>query len=235
MSHPINCLVVDDEPLAISLLSDYVVKTPGLALAGSTTSALQALKMLDTQNIEAIFLDIQMPELTGMQFLQIIGKKYQVVLTTAYAEFALEGYEHNVADYLLKPVSFQRFLQAAEKLKERLTAPAQPPHPPDQGKSLFIKTEYKVRRLDLQDILYIEALKDYIAIHTAAEKILSLQSMTELEGLLPPAMFIRIHRSYIVAIHKIESIERSRVIINKQHLPVGDTYRHGLKRIIGYE
>ena len=119
--------------------------------------------------------------------------------------------------------------------RERLTTPAQPPHSPDQGKSLFSKTEYKVRRLDMQDILYIEALKDYIAIHTAAEKILSLQSMTELESLLPPAMFIRIHRSYIVAIHKIESIERSRVIINKQHLPVGDTYRHGLKRIIGYE
>ena len=233
MSHPINCLVVDDEPLAMSLLSDYVVKTPGLALAGYTTSALEALKMLETQNIDAIFLDIQMPELTGMQFLQIIGKKYQVVLTTAYPEFALEGYEHSVVDYLLKPVSFQRFLQAAEKLKDRLTA--LPPPSQAQGKSLFIKTEYKVRRIDMQEIFYIEALKDYIAIHTAAEKILSLQSMNELESLLPPAMFVRIHRSYIVAIHKIESIERSRVIINKQYLPVGDTYRGALRRVIGYD
>jgi two-component system, LytTR family, response regulator len=233
MSNPINCLVVDDEPLAISLLSDYVVKSPGLALAGSTTSALEALRMLEKQPIHAIFLDIQMPELTGMQFLQVIDKKYQVVLTTAYAEFALKGYEHNVVDYLLKPISFQRFLQAAEKLKGRMAPPAGPAPVPEQGKSLFIKTEYKVRRIDLEDIFYIEALKDYIAIHTAGEKILSLQGMTELESLLPPAMFARVHRSYIVAIHKIESIERSRVIIHKQHLPIGETYREALKRAIG--
>lgn len=234
MSNPINCLVVDDEPLAISLLSDYVEKSPGLTLAGSTTSALEALRMLEKQSIDAIFLDIQMPELTGMQFLQIIDKKYQVVLTTAYAEFALKGYEHNVVDYLLKPVSFQRFLQAAEKLKNRMTAPVAAAPATEQGKSLFLKTEYKVRRIDMQEIFYIEALKDYIAVHTASEKILSLQSMNELESLLPPSLFTRIHRSYIVAIHKIESIERSRVVINKQHLPVGETYREALKRVIGH-
>jgi two-component system, LytTR family, response regulator len=235
MSNPVNCLVVDDEPLAISLLSDYVEKSPGLALAGSTTSALEALRMLERQPIDAIFLDIQMPELTGMQFLQIIDKKYHVVLTTAYAEFALKGYEHNVVDYLLKPISFQRFLQASEKLKGRVATPAAASPTTEQGKSLFLKTEYKVRRIDMQEIFYIEALKDYIAVHTATEKILSLQSMTELESLLPPSMFIRIHRSYMVAIHKIESIERSRVVIRGQYLPIGETYRGALKRIIGHE
>lgn len=234
MSNPVNCLVVDDEPLAISLLNDYVEKSPGLTLAGSTTSALEALRMLEKQPIDAIFLDIQMPELTGMQFLQIIDKKYQVVLTTAYAEFALKGYEHNVVDYLLKPVPFQRFLQAAEKLKSRVATPSAPPPATEPGKSLFLKTEYKVRRIDMQEIFYIEALKDYIAVHTAHEKILSLQSMNELESLLPPSMFVRIHRSYIVAIHKIESIERSRVVIKSQHLPIGETYRVAVRRVIGH-
>ncbi|MGB8193847.1 MAG: LytTR family DNA-binding domain-containing protein [Chitinophagaceae bacterium] len=228
----IQCLVIDDEPLAISLISDYVTKTPGLALAASTTSALEALKILEKQAIDAVFLDIQMPELTGIQFLQVIDKKYPVVLTTAYAEFALKGYEHNVVDYLLKPVSFQRFLQSAEKLKDRLLSKTV--NDPEPGKSLFIKTEYKVRRVNLDDILFIEALKDYIAVHTASEKILSLQSMRELEELLPRSLFLRVHRSYIIAIHKIESIERNRVVINKQHLPIGDSYKEAVKKVIGH-
>ena len=228
----IKCLVVDDEPLAISLISDYVSKTPGLELATSTTSALQALHILEQQAIDAVFLDIQMPELNGLQFMQVIDKKYPVILTTAYAEFALKGYEHNVVDYLLKPVTFQRFLQAAEKLKERLQHhKVDTSQQSDASQSLFVRTEYKIRRISMHDILYIEALKDYIAIHTSTEKILSLQSMREMEELLPQSQFVRIHRSYIVAIHKIESIERSRIIINKQHLPIGDTYKDVIKQI----
>lgn len=236
---PIRCIIVDDEPLAVALLADYVSKTPGLQTVLRTTHVLEALQAVQEDKADLLFLDIQMPELTGIQFMKIIRKKCKVVLTTAYTQYALEGYEHDVVDYLLKPVTLDRFIIAVEKAKGRIrpsaslagdpveiSAPVQQDH-------IFIKTEYRIQRVDLADISYIEALRDYIAIHMGAGKILSLESMRHMEEVLPEHQFIRIHKSYIVNRNKIDYLERGRVVIGKEHLPVGDTYKEKVKLKLG--
>jgi two-component system, LytTR family, response regulator len=220
----IRCIVVDDEPLAVELLADYLQKTPGMQVVLKTTHVLDALHSVQQGNADLLFLDIQMPELTGLQFMKIIRNACPVILTTAYAEYALEGYEYDVVDYLLKPVTFERFMAAVEKAKRRLEQAA-PKEMPQRVEHIFIKTEYRIQKIDLDDILYIEALRDYIAIHTAAGKILSLESLRNMEEILPAASFIRIHKSYIIHQKKIEFLERGKVVINKQYLPIGDTYR----------
>jgi two-component system, LytTR family, response regulator len=224
MPDPIRCIVVDDEPLAVELLADYLQKTPGMQVVLKTTHVLDALHSVQQGNVDLLFLDIQMPELTGIQFMKIIRNACPVILTTAYAEYALEGYEYDVVDYLLKPVTFERFIVAVEKAKRRLEQ-ATPKEMPQPVEHIFIKTEYRIQKIDLDDILYIEALRDYIAIHTPAGKILSLESLRNMEEILPAASFIRIHKSYIIHQKKIEFLERGKVIINKQYLPIGDTYR----------
>jgi two-component system LytT family response regulator len=224
MPDPIRCIVVDDEPLAVELLADYLQKTPGMQVVLKTTHVLDALHSVQQGNADLLFLDIQMPELTGIQFMKIIRNACPVILTTAYAEYALEGYEYDVVDYLLKPVTFERFMLAVEKAKRRLEQ-AVAKEMPQPVEHIFIKTEYRIQKIDLDDILYIEALRDYIAIHTPAGKILSLESLRNMEEILPAASFIRIHKSYIIHQKKIEFLERGKVIINKQYLPIGDTYR----------
>lgn len=224
MHEPIRCIVVDDEPLAVELLADYLQKTPGMQVVLKTTHVLDALHGVQQGNADLLFLDIQMPELTGIQFMKIIRNACPVILTTAYAEYALEGYEYDVVDYLLKPVTFERFMVAVDKAKRRLEQAA-PKEMPQQVEHIFIKTEYRIQKIDLNDILYIEALRDYIAIHTPTAKILSLESLRNMEEILPAAGFIRIHKSYIINQNKIEFLERGKVIINKQYLPIGDTYR----------
>jgi len=224
MPEPIRCIVVDDEPLAVNLLADYLHKTPGMQLVLKTTHVLDALDSVQRGNADLLFLDIQMPELTGIQFMKIIRNACPVILTTAYAEYAMEGYEYDVVDYLLKPVTFERFMVAVEKAKRRLekSAPKEMPQPVEH---IFIKTEYRIQKIDLNEILYIEALRDYIAIHTPAGKIMSLESLRNMEEILPANSFIRIHKSYIINQKKIEFLERGKVIINKQYLPVGETYK----------
>lgn len=233
---PIRCIIVDDEPLAVSLLADYVDKTPGLQTVLCTTHVMEALQCVQEGKADLLFLDIQMPELTGIQVMKIIRNTCKVILTTAYTQYALQGYEHDVVDYLLKPITLDRFLIAIQKLRGRMAAtPAdQPPQTPAaRTLHLFIRTEYRIQRVAIDDILYIEALRDYVAVHTSAGKILSLDSMKNMEEILPEQHFIRIHKSYIINCEKIEFLEKARVVINKQYIPVGDTYKDKLKEKLG--
>jgi len=235
-STPIRCIIVDDEPLAVALLADYVQKTPGLAIVLRTTHVLDALQAVQEDRADLLFLDIQMPELTGIQFMKIIRRRCAVILTTAYTQYALEGYEYDVVDYLLKPITLDRFMTAAVKAKERLKraqeniSDGSPAHVPDH---LFIRTEYRIQRVDLASIYYIEALRDYVAIHTGTGKILSLESMKHMEELLPEDQFIRIHKSYIIHRNKIDFLERGRVVIGKEYLPIGDTYKEKVRAKLG--
>lgn len=229
---PIRCVIVDDEPLAVTLLVQYVERVPGLTVVFKTTHVLEALQVIEQGNADLLFLDIHMPELSGMQFMKLIGNRCKVILTTAYSEYALEGYEHDVVDYLLKPFSFDRFMMAVIKAKERLeqkqaaTVKEAPDH-------IFIRAEYRIQKIDLDSIFYIEALRDYIAFHTPSGKVLSLESMKKMETVLPAGIFIRIHKSYIINRNKIEFLDRGKVVINGQYLPVGETYREKFMSQIG--
>ncbi|MEJ7691368.1 LytTR family DNA-binding domain-containing protein [Daejeonella sp.] len=225
----IRCLVVDDEPLALDILEDYISKVPFLTLVKTTTSAIEGLSLVQSDAIDLVFLDVQMPELTGIQFLKIINGKCDVILTTAYSQYALDGYELDVVDYLLKPIAFDRFYKAAQKvLQNHGNGNAAPPEQAPASSShdfIFVKTEHKIQKIYLDDILYIEGLKDYISIFTKTERIITLQNMKKMEESLPAKSFIRVHKSYIIAVGKIESIERSRIQIGDKIIPIGDTYR----------
>lgn len=235
----IRCLVVDDEPLALEILTDYIAKIPELSLVKSTVNAIEALAIVQRGDADLVFLDVQMPELTGIQFLKIINGKCDVILTTAYPQYALESYELNVVDYLLKPIAFDRFYKSVQKvLNNRSSAPvglvSQPPaSTSDSVDFIFVKTEHKIQRVDLESILYIEGLKDYISIFTENERIVTLQNMKKMEEILPSNRFVRVHRSYIIALDKIVSIERGRIHIGDNMIPVGDTYRDQFFRLIG--
>jgi DNA-binding LytR/AlgR family response regulator len=228
----IRCIIVDDEPLAVTLLAQYVEKVPGLMVVLKTTHVMDALHLVEGGGADLVFLDIHMPELSGLQFMKIIGNKSKVILTTAYSDYALQGYEHDVVDYLLKPFSFDRFMVAVGKARERLepkgsqAATEAPDH-------IFVKAEYRILKIDLDTILYIEALRDYIAIHTPGNKILTLESMKKMEIVLPSVQFIRIHKSYIINRKKIEFLDRGKVVINAHYLPVGETYRERFMAQIG--
>lgn len=233
----IRCLVVDDEPLALDIIEDYIAKVPFLELVKSTTSAIEGLSLVQNDGIDLVFLDVQMPELTGLQFLKIMNGKCDVILTTAYSQYALEGYELDVIDYLLKPIAFDRFYKAAQKVLQQrqnsspITLPA-PIIRPQAHNFIFVKTEHKIQKIYLDDILYIEGLKDYISIFSKTERIITLQNMKKMEEALPAGRFIRVHKSYIVALDKIDSIERSRIQIADKIIPVGDTYREGFFRLV---
>jgi len=232
-STPIRCIIVDDEPLAVALLADYVNKTSGLEVVLRTTHVLDALQAVQEDKADLLFLDIQMPELTGIQFMKIIRRRCKVILTTAYTQYALEGYEHDVVDYLLKPITLDRFMIAVEKVKERLGHEQENISSASVPDHLFIRTEYRIQRVDLASIYYIEALRDYVAIHTGTGKILSLESMKHMEELLPEDRFIRIHKSYIIHRNKIDFLERGRVVIGKEYLPIGDTYKEKVRVKLG--
>ena len=224
-----NCLIIDDEPLAVKLLSDYVQKTEGLALLNAFTNPIVALQSLNENPPDLVFLDIQMPELTGVQFLKITNRKYPVILTTAYEQYALEGYEHDVIDYLLKPISYERFLVAISKARERIKPTESVAEivvkPTIVTDYIFVKSEYKIQKIDFADILYLEGLGDYVAIHLASEKILTLENMKDLAAQLPDDRFVRVHRSYIVSLKKINFIERHRIVINDKYIPISNSYK----------
>ncbi|MCP2045893.1 LytTR family DNA-binding domain-containing protein [Pontibacter sp. HSC-36F09] len=240
----IRCLVVDDKPLALDILTDYIQKIDFLECVASTTSALEALKLVEREQIDLIFLDIQMPELTGIQVMKIIGDRCRVILTTAYTEYALEGYEHNVVDYLLKPIAFDRFYKAAQKARQQLDSslpsvvaiPALHPQERVTEKSIrdfiFVKTEYKIVKIRLDDILYVEGLQNYVSIYTRTERILSLRNIKKMQEQLPAQQFVRVHKSYIVSLDKIDSIERSRIFIGEAVIPVGETFKDNFMELI---
>ena len=236
-----RCLIVDDKPLALDILTDYISKVDFLELVGSTTSALEALQIVEHEQVDLLFLDIQMPELTGIQVMKILGNKCRVILTSAYTEYALEGYEHNVVDYLLKPIAFDRFYKAVQKARHQVEAiPAQVPiipqtEPKPVAKAsdiIFVKTEYRIVKIRLDDILYVEGLQNYVSIFTRSERILSLRNIKKMQEQLPTSQFVRVHKSYIVSLDKIDSIERSRIFIGDAVIPVGDTYKDSFLAVI---
>lgn len=243
----LKCIAVDDEPLALDIIEDYISKIPFLELVKRTENAIEAMQMVQAGGIDLVFLDIQMPELTGIQFLKIANGKANYILTTAYSQYALESYDLNVSDYLLKPIAFDRFYKAVEKVHNQLKAagPAETTIQPLMAAHvaspqsvnpiqdfIFVKTEHKIQKIELNDILYIEGLKDYISIFTRTERIITLQNMKKMEETLPKGQFIRVHKSYIIALDKIESIERSRISICGKTIPIGDTYRDDFFRHI---
>lgn len=219
----IRCVIVDDEPLAVKLLKEYTGKIPDLQLILATGDVFAALQAAQNNQADLIFLDIQMPELTGIQFMKILNGKCRVILTTAYEEYAIQAFDHDVVDYLLKPFSLERFMTAVNRVRERMQTAALNNTAPKPG-FILVKSEYKILKVDLKNILYFESLRDYVAIHTTEGKILTLQSLKNFEDVLQHADFIRIHKSYMIAIDKISSIERRRVVINDTYIPVGDTY-----------
>lgn len=230
----LRCIAVDDEPLALDIIEDYVAKVPFLELVLRTENPIEALQLVQSGEIDLVFLDIQMPELTGIQFLKIAGGKANYILTTAYSQYALESYDLNVSDYLLKPIAFDRFYKAVEKVHNqvRISEAADPVAAPVIAGTnnpvqdfIFVKTEHKIQKIQLEDILYIEGLKDYISIFTKTERVITLQNMKKMEETLPNMQFIRVHKSYIISLDKIESIERSRISISGKTIPIGDTYR----------
>ncbi len=235
----IRCLVVDDEPLALHILEDYIGKISFLTLIKATTNPIEALSLVQNGEVDLVFLDVQMPELTGIQFLKIANGKAKVILTTAYSQYALEGYELDVVDYLLKPFAFDRFYKAIQKAQTVLSPAAAPVAAKEEAPQqdllndfIFVKTEHKIQKVYLRDILFIEGLKDYISIFTPTERIITLQIMKKMEDALPEKHFVRVHKSYIVALDKIDSIERSRIWIKDKIIPVGDTYRDQFFKLI---
>ncbi len=224
----IRTIIIDDEPLALQLMEGYVEKTTGLKLIGRFDSPLDALDYLSQESVDLIFLDIQMPDLSGIEFTRALEKGPKIVFTTAYENYALEGFKLDVVDYLLKPFSYEEFLKAVNKVK-RLIKLEQLAHIKIEADNefLFLKSEYKIRRINFNDILYIEGLKDYIKVYTLNEPrpILSLTSLKLLESKLPASKFMRVHRSFIVNLTKIHTIERSRIIFGKTYIPISEQYK----------
>ncbi|WP_201983531.1 LytR/AlgR family response regulator transcription factor [Hymenobacter rubidus] len=244
----IRCLAVDDEAPALLILADYISQLPFLELVGTTTNPIEALTMVQQGQVDLVFLDIQMPKLTGLQFLKLAGNKCKVVLTTAYPEYALEGYENDVVDYLLKPISFERFFKAAQKALALMPGPAAPAPvaapapiatsvaavtPPPTG-HMFVKGESKNKflRVNYADILYIEGLSNYVSIQLPTQRVVTYQTLKELAETLPQPPFLRVHKSFIVSLDKIRMVDGNTIYIQDKEIPVSDTYREQLYRLI---
>ena len=227
----LSCAIIDDEPLAVSLLESYVLKTPFLKLQGTYNSALEAVGELTNQPVDLLFLDIQMPELNGLEFSHILKEDTRIIFTTAFSQYALDSYKVNALDYLLKPISYADFLKSANKALQWYDLLRKPAVETEATKtdaeSIFVKTEYKLVRIELSSILYIEGLKDYVKIYIDNEPhpILSLTSLKALEEMLPESRFIRVHRSFIVQPQKIKVIERNRIVYGKTYIPISDSYK----------
>ena len=233
----INCIAVDDEPLALDKIREYIKRIGYLNLLESFDNALDAINFMKDNKVDLIFLDIQMEELTGIQMLESLKEKPKVILTTAYDEYAMKGYELDVCDYLLKPISFQRFLRACEKIYDLLFPLKKPdisiPDPAStEAKKgyFFVKNGNITQKIKFDDILFVEGMKDYLRIWTTKERVMTLLSFKKLEEALPSKGFIRIHKSYLVSLDKVESIERNHVKIGKESLPIGDSFKREFLR-----
>lgn len=239
----LKCAIVDDEPLALGLLESYARKTPLLELYGCYSSAIEAMKHLQGTPVDLLFLDIQMPDLNGLEFSKMVDEQTRIVFTTAFDQYAIDGYRVNALDYLLKPISYADFMQAVNKavqwfeLKQK--ADDTPKKPTDSqtkpiNEYIYVKSDYKLIQIELDKILYIEGLKDYIKIHTENDPrpILSLISMRAMEEKLPPDRFIRVHRSFIVQKQKIKVIDKGRIVFGKDYIPVSDSYKQELQNYV---
>jgi len=228
----ISCLVVDDEQSAIDILRTFIEKTPFLKLTGATTNPVEALGWLKQQPVDVLFLDIHMPQLSGLEMMRLVRGTTKVVLTTAYSEFAVEGFELEALDYLLKPIAFERFLKAAQKAFNSSIEPSvrwQMQVEDKPADYVFVKTEGKgkISKINFADILYVEGQKNYVSIHTADETIITLLNIKDLEDRLPARDFIRVHKSFIVALSKIQALDGSQILFKgiKAYVPLGETFR----------
>jgi DNA-binding LytR/AlgR family response regulator len=217
----INCIIVEDEPLAAERLKNYVQRLPYLQLSAVFDNGIDALVYLKSNTADLIFLDINMAELSGIQLLETTSIKSEVIITTAYQEYAIKGFDLKVADYLLKPFTFERFIQAVERVQQVLEKKAVVP----ELKFFFVKTAYRLEKIMLDQVLYIEGMRDYRRIVTTGNKIMTLQTFGELETLLPAAVICRVHKSYMVAIDKINAIEKDLIRIGAVEIPVSETYK----------
>jgi len=232
----IKCLVIDDKPLAIDLLTEYIHTIPFLELLATTTDPIHGLEIIRTQPIDLVFLDIQMPQLSGIQFLKLAGGNVKVILTTAYVKYAIDGYEHDVIDYLLKPIPFARFYQAAEKALRSISATTDHLEVPTSAQNayFFVKTEHRLQKIDIEDIMYVEGLENYVSIHTSNSRILSLQPLKKMNEQLPEKQFARVHRSFIVSLRHISFIENSSIVlVNGTAVPIGKSYRDAFFELVG--
>ena len=241
----IRCVVIDDEPPALAILADYIEQVPFLTLAGITTDPIEGLTWVQQGRTDLVFLDIQMPRLTGLQFLKLSGNKAKVILTTAYPEYALDGFENDVVDYLLKPIPFERFLKAAHKALA-LLAPTLPPAAPllaavapnlpvaPAVSHIFVKgeTKNKYLRVNHADILYVEGLNNYVLLHLPNQRVATYQTLKELAETLPQPPFLRVHKSYIVSLDHVRLVDGNTLYIQDKLIPVSDTYREALYRLI---
>ena len=224
----IRCIIIEDEPLALERTKSFVLKVPFLELLATFDNAINGLNHLNNNEVDLLFLDINMDELSGIELLESSKITSQVIITTAYQEYALKGYELSVTDYLLKPFTFNRFLQAVNKIHDK-------PLKQTIDKTsdfIFIKTENRLEKVSFDDIIFIEGMRDYRRIHTKNKKIMTIQNFKELEQLIPSKSVCRVHKSYMVAINKIETVERSRIYIKDQIIPISDSYREQFFKLI---
>ena len=228
----LNCIIIDDEPLAGQLLASYAQKTPFLNLIGTYNSAVSAIKDIKEKRIDLIYLDIQMPDLSGLEFATLLPATCKIVFTTAFSQYAIDGYKVNAIDYLLKPISYDDFLKAANKALDSFVTAEKAVVQDDRF--IYVKSEYKLVQVLFDDILYIEGLKDYVKIYLEGNQrpIHSLMNMKKMEECLPSPEFLRIHRSYIVHMPKVKAIEHSRLVIADNYIPVSDSYKEELQQYL---
>ena len=221
----INCAIIDDEPLAAGLLESYAKKTPYLELRGVFNSAIQAMKVLRENPVQLLFLDIQMPELSGVEFAKILPRETKVIFTTAFPQYAIEGYKVSALDYLLKPISYEDFLKSTDKALEWFVTTLKQ-DTCMRDRFMFVKSDYKLQRVCLDDILYIEGLKDYVRFYLKnGERVMSLMSMKKLDEYLPKPEFLRTHRSYIVHMTETQLVDRFRIVFDDVYIPISDNYK----------
>jgi DNA-binding LytR/AlgR family response regulator len=231
----IKTISIDDEPLALQLVTGYISKTPFLKLVASFDNPIDALEFLKDNPADLIFLDVHMPDLTGTEFARVLGYGPKIIFTTAYEKYAIEGFKLDAIDYLLKPFSYEEFLKAAKKAENILNLEKSAAHRIEANSEfLFLKSEYKIRRINFNDIDFIEGLKDYVKVyfHNESKPILSLNSLKSIEAKLPASKFMRVHRSFIVNLERIETVERSRIVFGKTYIPVGDQYKEKFEEFL---
>lgn len=231
----LKCAIIDDEPLAVELLASYVAKIPFMQLEGKYHNAVDAMNGINDRHVDLVFLDIQMPELNGMELSKLLPEATRVVFTTAFEQYALDSYRLGALDYLMKPISYTDFLEACNKALQWFTLLNDAKNrPANEPTSIFVKSEYKLLQIDLDDINYIEGLKDYVKIYTISRQrpVLSLMNMKAMEQMLPTSRFIRVHRSYIVAKNKIREVERNRIVFGNTYIPIGDSYKQAFQDFI---
>jgi len=226
----ISCLVVDDEQGAIDILRTFIEKTPFLSLQASTTNPIEALSIIQNQPVDLIFLDIHMPQISGLDFMRLLKGNTKVILTTAYNEFAVEGFELEALDYLLKPIAFERFLKAAQKALNSTIEPSARWQPAEKEDDyIFVKTESKgkMTKVNFDEIVFVEGMKNYLSINTNDDRIITLLNIKALEDRLPPKQFMRVHKSYIVSLNKIKALDGNQILFKdmKAYVPLGETYR----------